>query len=414
MIRPFRIYIFLLSVCIFFSQTTLSAQDEQQRELKTLREEIQKFERQLSQQKEKEKTAAELIAKLDREIDLTSGLLHRLQVELDAQERQIAARMREIAKLQTESEQLKEMIQKRLISFYKHGRRREYELLLADGGWKHLDVWLRYQKMIAENDRRNYRALTVRKEKLEREKMLLAQEKAQKELVLASHQQTAAGLKAGRSKRAAHLKALQKDGQFIRNHLQELQAAQKQIQSLIAEKERERRERERLERQKQVTQKQPSPPSKAARFAALQGRLPWPAEGTVISRFGRTKHPTLNTVTENLGIEIRAPLGAPVRVVDDGRVETITWQRGRGNIIIISHDDGYYTVYTHLAEIRVELAQAVQAGEVIGTIGDSGSLNGPVLHFQIWKNTENLDPEKWLVKGGGSSIALNEVTANAR
>lgn len=412
MIRPFRIYIFLPSVCIFFSLTNLSAQDDQQRELKTLRGEIQKFERQLSQQKEKEKTAAELIAKLDREIDLISGLRRRQQIELEEQERQIAARTREIANLQSESEQLKQVIKKRLLSFYKHGRRREYELLLTDGGWKHLDVWLRYQKMIAENDRRNYQALTVRKEKLEHEKLLLAQEKAQKERLLALNQQTAAGLKAGRSKRAEHLKALQKDGQFIKNHLQELQTAQKQIQSLIVEKERVRRERERLEREKQANQKQPSP--KSAHFAAKQGRLPWPAEGTVISRFGRTRHPTLNTVTDNLGIEIRAPLGAPVRVVDDGRVETITWQRGRGNIIIISHDDGYYTVYTHLAEIRIELAQSVQAGEVIGTIGDSGSLNGPVLHFQIWKNTENLDPEKWLVKGGNTSIAMNAGMANER
>jgi len=116
----------------------------------------------------------------------------------------------------------------------------------------------------------------------------------------------------------------------------------------------------------------------------------------VISHFGRQKHPSLNTITENLGIEIKAKLGAPVKVVDDGQVQTITWQRGRGNIVIISHDDGYYTVYTHLAEIEVNLQQEVKQGQVIGTVGDSGSINGPMLHFQIWKNTSNLNPEDWL------------------
>ena len=90
-------------------------------------------------------------------------------------------------------------------------------------------------------------------------------------------------------------------------------------------------------------------------------------------------------------------LGTPVISVDGGQVQTITWQRGRGNIIIISHDHGYYTVYTHLADIRVNPMEYVETGQVIGTVGDSGSLVGPVLHFQIWKNTQNLDPEKWLM-----------------
>ncbi|OPZ81768.1 MAG: Murein hydrolase activator EnvC precursor [bacterium ADurb.Bin431] len=82
--------------------------------------------------------------------------------------------------------------------------------------------------------------------------------------------------------------------------------------------------------------------------------------------------------------------------VGDGQVQTITWQRGSGNIVIVSHGEGFYTVYTHLEEIRVSQDDPVRQGQVIGTVGESGSINGPVLHFQIWKNTRNLDPEEWL------------------
>ncbi|HPI74511.1 MAG TPA: M23 family metallopeptidase, partial [bacterium] len=63
---------------------------------------------------------------------------------------------------------------------------------------------------------------------------------------------------------------------------------------------------------------------------------------------------------------------------------------------IISHDNGFYTVYTHLQDIRVAETQTVKRGQTIGTVGDTGSLIGPVLHFQIWKNTTNLNPEEWL------------------
>ena len=162
----------------------------------------------------------------------------------------------------------------------------------------------------------------------------------------------------------------------------------------------ENREKERTQKQRQISHKKTQviqvEPHRDYTFSSLRGRLPWPTQGQIISHFGKQRHPTLKTITENLGIEIRAPLGTPVQTVDAGQVQTITWQRGRGNIIIVSHDDGYYTVYTHLADIRVDLLDTIEAGEIIGTVGDSGSLNGPVLHFQIWKNTENLNPEDWL------------------
>jgi murein DD-endopeptidase MepM/ murein hydrolase activator NlpD len=124
--------------------------------------------------------------------------------------------------------------------------------------------------------------------------------------------------------------------------------------------------------------------------------LIWPVQGEIISHFGRQRHPTLNTITENLGVEIKTKLGTPVFAVSDGEVQTITWQRGRGNIIIISHGEGFYTVYTNLSEIRVELSDIVKQGQIIGTVGDSGARDTPILHFQIWKNTHNLDPEEWL------------------
>ena len=131
-------------------------------------------------------------------------------------------------------------------------------------------------------------------------------------------------------------------------------------------------------------------------FYALQGQMQWPAKGTISARFGKQKHPQLKTITENLGIEIKARRGDPVIAVADGTVQSITWQRGRGNIIILNHGNGYYTVYTNLQDILVDMNEPVRGNQRIGTVGESGSLHGPVLNFQIWKNTKNLNPEDWL------------------
>ncbi len=406
MIRRVRIYIFLFFVCTFFlipGGRSFAQEAAEQKELKTLREEIRRFEKELQQKDTRRKAAAELVNKLDREIDLTSAELNRLKREGEAQRRQLEARGREIEELEAEIARLKEAIKRRLISFYKYGRRREVELLLIDGGWRRLDVWLRYQKMIAENDRRNFRALAARREKLQRERALLEQQRQRTEALLLRQQHTAESLKQSRALRAEHLKSLQKDVDFLRRRVKELESAQRQIESQITELEKRRRQQQQQQQQAKRERRpsgEPPKPAAPSQFAQLQGRLPWPTEGTIVSRFGRYRHPTLNTVTENLGIEISAPYGAPVRAVADGRVETITWQRGRGNIIIISHDGDYYTVYTHLSDINVSEAETVTAGRTIGSVGDSGSLNGPILHFQIWKNTENLDPEKWLSKRG--------------
>jgi len=383
----------------FFLSTAVTAEPplsaDQQNELKTLQEEINKYQQQLSQQKAKEENVSSAIVDLDRRIDVEANILYRLKKQVDIQSERVQVQAGQVEKLENQISRLKEIIKKRLVYFYKYGRRKDYQWLLNKGAWRRAGVWLRYQKIIAENDRRNFEALVSRRIKLQQEQQLLHHGIAEKERAVQLQLSQTESIKTNRAKRRKYLESVQKDTQFIQQHLQELNVAQKEILDIIS-----RSERERTEKEQQPAHKKDQNVAKSTRnypFGTLKGRLPWPASGKVVTHFGKFRHPTLNTITENLGIEIEAPYGEPVHAVDAGLIQTITWQRGRGNIIIISHEDGYYTVYTHLADIRVNVSQQVQSGEIIGTVGDSGSLNGPVLHFQIWKNTENLDPETWLL-----------------
>jgi murein DD-endopeptidase MepM/ murein hydrolase activator NlpD len=71
---------------------------------------------------------------------------------------------------------------------------------------------------------------------------------------------------------------------------------------------------------------------------------------------------------------------------------------GFGNMVIVDHNDGYYSVYAHLDEIYTNAGEFVEGGAQIGSVGDSGSLRGPQLHFEIYGNDKNLDPVQWLRK----------------
>jgi murein DD-endopeptidase MepM/ murein hydrolase activator NlpD len=90
-------------------------------------------------------------------------------------------------------------------------------------------------------------------------------------------------------------------------------------------------------------------------------------------------------------------MGAPVLAVARGRVEyTSEDYAGYGQIVILNHGDGYYTLYAHLSEILVEIGAEVESGQTIGRVGDTGSLKGTVLHFEVRKGGSALDPQQWL------------------
>ena len=116
----------------------------------------------------------------------------------------------------------------------------------------------------------------------------------------------------------------------------------------------------------------------------------------VVSKFGLQWNPKLKTTTENTGIDIKGQPGSQIKSVLGGVVTTITFLRGFGTTIIIDHGSGFYTVYSHVANIEVTEDSQVRSGDVIAYMGDSGSINGSQLHFEIWGQGKKLNPEDWL------------------
>ncbi len=132
-------------------------------------------------------------------------------------------------------------------------------------------------------------------------------------------------------------------------------------------------------------------------FVALRRRLDPPVDAPIGSDFGRVVDREFQTKTFRSGVVFDAPAGLPVRAVAAGRVRYAGWFQGYGRLVILEHGSGYYTVSGHLAELRVGVGDGVERGAQIGSVGDTGSLSGPRLYFEIRRGAEPLDPREWLV-----------------
>jgi septal ring factor EnvC (AmiA/AmiB activator) len=131
-------------------------------------------------------------------------------------------------------------------------------------------------------------------------------------------------------------------------------------------------------------------------FAQLRGKLPLPVEARVIARFGRVVDADFLTQTVRNGVDFGASEGAGVRATARAEVRFAGWFRGYGKIVILDHGDSYFTVSGHLSQIHVAVGDRVGAGETIGNVGDTGSLSGPRLYFELRRGSDALDPVSWL------------------
>ena len=141
-----------------------------------------------------------------------------------------------------------------------------------------------------------------------------------------------------------------------------------------------------------------SPPAGTPRapFASLRGSLPGPVAGDVARGFGRVVDTEFRTATFRKGVEFDVPVGTPVRAVADGRVRYAGRFRGYGNTVIVDHGDHYFTVSAHLSEIDVAVGEWLEAEAPIGRSGESGSLTGAHLYFEVRRGGDALDPSEWL------------------
>jgi septal ring factor EnvC (AmiA/AmiB activator) len=360
-----------------------------------LREINRKLERERQRAREaaqRERDLAQEVRAVEADLQKKNKELKDLQTKLRGSTERIAALGREIRAAEGRVTRSRVLLARRLRAIYKQGRLAYVRLLLGADDMSGAATRFKYLASIAAQDRgvaTTYQGvlaeLTAKRQALETYKveMAVARETVQvRQHEIAEEQRKRQILLANvREEKLGHLTAARK-----------LEEAARDLQNLIT---RLGREEAAPRRRTPAPAVQPSP-SDGGPFAALKGNLPWPTAGTVASAFGRQEHPKFRTVTYNRGIEISAAMGRPVLAVYDGTVLYADWFRGYGRLVILDHGGGYFTLYAHASELLVKVGDQVTRGQPIARVGDTGSLEGPQLYFEVRHRGKPQDPLAWL------------------
>ena len=398
-ILNFYIFLAIFTSFLLSEKNSASIRKEittQNKELDKLRKEINLVEKNLNKKIKQAISTTELLINLENKILLTEKLIKSLKKEERYMGELIEMTKTSISKKESYMLIIREQMSKRAIHIYKNGIPSLAETILTSKNWNEIIYRTKYLKVITEYEKQMISEIKTILNELNFEKTNYESALNKKKRLRNEHQIESKKLDRDKKKKNDYLAQIKKDRTKLQTELKEKQNLFKEIENLISKLQND--ENEMKKREKELAKiRSEKKKSTIGNFASLKGKMPWPVEGKIIAHFGEQKNLELNTVTENSGIDIKVMPGTAVEAILDGMITTITYLRGYGNLIIIDHGGGYFSVYANIEKISFAENDYIQQYDILGYIPDDKN-NQSRLHFEIWGNNIKLDPEKWLKK----------------
>ena len=332
------------------------------------------------------KDTEKYLRKLNEEYNRTCASIRRineeqktLQAQLDQRKEQYAKMVRQLYVRLNDNDRLMFIFSAR--DFGQSMRRMRY-----------LNEYSRNVRQAAEDIQQKQVRLDALKAELETTRQaqakLVAEQKAERD-----------NLRAERNKMDATVRELRRKGKALdeekRRYEQKSRRLNNRIEEIIAEENRQSSSSgNKVTYEMTVDEKKLS-----ADFGSNKGKLPFPVSqpGTVVVHFGQAKHQDMKYVqTNSSGIDIQTSPGASARAIFNGTVSKVFTVQGTNFSIIVRHGN-YLSVYSNIDKVSVKAGQTVKTGQTLGTIYvDKAQGDQTIMHFQIWKDLQKMDPELWI------------------
>lgn len=269
---------------------------------------------------------------------------------------------------------------------YMEGRFGHLGALLAADNYEAFQQRLHYLSAVSQREydlMQAYRENIDRLERIERQRAVARDEM----LVIKYHTEKKVGEIQGLKRRKnVILASITEQKEAYEHAVAELERSASRVDGLLRE----------LEERRKAAAFQPPKDIKGTH--PLKGGLHWPAEGQIVSFFGRQKHPTFDTYVQRKGIEIRTEEGSAIRSVMSGIVVFADWLKGYGQVVILDHANGFFSLYAHASKLLVKVGEQVTAGAMIAETGDTGLTGDNTLYFELRQGAQAVDPLMWLAK----------------
>jgi len=363
---------------------------DNRKQLNRVQEQISSLRKEIAKTDIKASSTLEQIKVLDKEIVLLTKSSRLLANEFNLLTRKIDIIRDQLQVNRRKLRALKDQYLNRVVHLYKYGKIQNIELLIDAGSINEALVRYKYLRFFNDQEKLVIKKIKQRVDNIQNlEQQLSLDHQNQRQALQKKERQQIKSL-ARKNEKKVMVERLKWNSQNLNKQLRSAEEEYQKLYEIIVALERKRL----LRKEQGNTREDYSLNLKDIR--KNKGKLPWPVKGKVLHKYGKQHDARLKTTINNTGIDIKAKSGEEVHAVFVGLVSTITYLSGFGNTVILDHGDGYYTVYSHLEEFFVEPDQLVSAGDVIGLVGDSGSLEGSKLHFAVFANQTTENPQKWL------------------
>lgn len=356
------------------------------RQAVTIQKDIQKHRKQVSALTKEERDTLKEFGRADH-------ALSALQKKASTVKSALAELEKQLRYTEVESKELTDQIQtaeayaaRRLVALYKLNRMGKINLLARAESISALLYLRKSLEQILEADADFHNRLKEKKSGLSRVKAQLTEQKERKRALEKDYLEKIKTLSRQKRHRSMLLGKIRSRRQLQVAALEELQQAAAQLDRAI-----------KSYKNRRLSLKS----DKTARvvLSETKGLRRMPVRGKIVSRFGAYVDPKFQMTHQRNGIEIKAEAGSPIYAVAGGTVAFADWFKGYGNMMIIDHGDGYFTVYANTHEMFKSGGDTVSNNEVIATVGETGSLIGPKLYFEVRYQGKPIDPLIWMKPG---------------
>jgi septal ring factor EnvC (AmiA/AmiB activator) len=367
---------------------------QSQRRLQQIREERRLLEVEIGDVRNRVRDTAAELANVERRLSASRSVLAEVEFQSEATSEQVRETTRSLILSKDRLSESQAVLSRRLRDIYKMGPLQTVQVLLRAKSFTDLLNRYRYLQRIAAFDRALVESVRELEAELDSQNDALQDRMALLGSLRQDRLTEVVQLRSVETERQSRLQQYRTREQSTVSRLDEVTADEQRMSLVIDGLEERRRELEAARLRA----------GGAAITAEDAGSLDWPIEGDIIYRFGREEQPN-GTVLRWNGVGIAARTGTPVQAVKAGTVVLAGPFDGYGPTVVLSHGDGFYTLYLYLEDIGVVEGREVTAGQIVGTVGGADTPEGPHLEFQIrapldGDSPQAQDPLQWLRERG--------------
>ena len=350
---------------------------DEQAELKILRRKIAQQENAISKVGKKESAVLKNLQKIGSQLKLKKRELEIYKWNFKNNQKKIFSLEPRLKKAEQKIKSHKKILGLRLRSIYKERPMFPLRVAFSSNNVTDLMQRLKYMDLIVQQDSQMLQEYLTKLEQIKQDKSSLYTVRAKLVSLKKNTVSKKREIEKTKKEKSVYLKKIKRKKNLSVKVRKELLAASNNLNSLIDK----------------LLMKLVS--GEGLDISDKKGRLKLPLKGRILNKFGRKRVKEYESYIVYNGINVRARRGTPVQAVFDGKVLYTGELEGYGNLVIVGHGKEYHSLYGHLDSIKVAANKVVKTGEVIALSGDSGSLEGETLYFELRKNGKPIEPVRW-------------------